>query len=210
MGIANFAAFSKIANKALYSAGRRFSCYIIPYFCRKLGKVSQKLLSAAVVIGALRVQEAMWLSIRWAPQFFVPNRSSRDYRLVCPSTSHTFVSWPCVLQGQTEFIITKHDYYPTVYIRSNCLFFAMSWFTELFHLSINLTTDWHYTMAWLPASLLKIHRRLSTCETTMRERFVYERRRYATMVKIRHGLATLNSNNSVVYGQKHECGYWFS
>ena len=24
------------------------------------------------------------------------------------------------------------------------------------------------------------------------------------MVKMRHGLATLNSNNSVVYGQKHE------
>ena len=24
------------------------------------------------------------------------------------------------------------------------------------------------------------------------------------MVKIRHGLATLNSNNSVVYGQKHK------
>ena len=37
----------------------------------------------------------------------------------------------------------------------------------------------------------------------MSVRFVYERRRYATMVKIRHGLATLNSNYSVVYGQKH-------
>ena len=37
----------------------------------------------------------------------------------------------------------------------------------------------------------------------MRLRFVYERRRYATMVKLRHGLATLNSNNSV-YGQKHK------
>ena len=59
-------------------------------------------------------------------------------------------------------------------------------------------------MAWLPASLLKTHRRLSTCATTMRVRFVYERRGYAKMVKIRHGLATLNSNNSVVYGQKHK------
>ena len=58
-------------------------------------------------------------------------------------------------------------------------------------------------MAWLPASLLKTHRRLSKCATTMRVRFLYERRRYVTMVKIRHGLATLNSNNSVVYGQKH-------
>ena len=38
----------------------------------------------------------------------------------------------------------------------------------------------------------------------MRIRFVYERRRYATIGKIRHGLATLNSNNSVVYGQKHK------
>ena len=37
----------------------------------------------------------------------------------------------------------------------------------------------------------------------MRVRFVYERRRYAAMVKIKHGLATLNSNNSVVYGKKH-------
>ena len=38
----------------------------------------------------------------------------------------------------------------------------------------------------------------------MRVRFVYERTRYATMVKMRHGLATLNSNNYVVYGQKHK------
>ena len=38
------------------------------------------------------------------------------------------------------------DYYPTVYIRSNCLIFAMSWVTELFHRSINMTIDWHYTM----------------------------------------------------------------
>ena len=59
-------------------------------------------------------------------------------------------------------------------------------------------------MAWLPASLLKTHRRLSTCATTMRIQFVYERRRYAIIVKIRHGLATLNSNNSDVYGQKHK------
>ena len=37
------------------SAGRRFSCNIIPYFCWKLGKMSQNLSSAAVIIGALRV-----------------------------------------------------------------------------------------------------------------------------------------------------------
>ena len=33
-----------------------FSCNIIPYFGRKLGKVSQNLSSASVVIGALRVK----------------------------------------------------------------------------------------------------------------------------------------------------------
>ena len=103
---------------------------------------------------------------------------------------------------------TKHYYYPII-IRSNCLFFAMSRVTELFHRSINLTIDWHYTMAWLPASLLKTHRRLSTYSPTMHAHFIYERRRYATMVKIRHGLATFNSNNSVVYGQKHKV-YSFS
>ena len=37
------------------SAGRRFSCNIMPYFCQKLGKMLQNLSSAAVVIGALRV-----------------------------------------------------------------------------------------------------------------------------------------------------------
>ena len=59
-------------------------------------------------------------------------------------------------------------------------------------------------MDWLPASLLKAHRRLSTCATTMRVRLIYERKRYATMVKMRHCLATLHSNKSVVYGQKHK------
>ena len=31
----------------------------MPYFCRKLGKMSQNLLSAAVVIGALRVNTGL-------------------------------------------------------------------------------------------------------------------------------------------------------
>ena len=66
------------------------------------------------------------------------------------------------------------------------------------------TIDWHYTMAWFPTALLKIHRRLSACVMMMCKWFVYERRHYATMVKMRHGLAILNSNNSVVYGQKHK------
>ena len=43
-----------------------------------------------------------------------------------------------------------------------------------------------------------------TCAKTMHLQFVYERRGYATMVKIRLGLATLNSNNYVVYGQIHK------
>ena len=38
------------------SAGRRFSRNIIPYFFRKLRKMSQNLSSAAVVIGALKVK----------------------------------------------------------------------------------------------------------------------------------------------------------
>ena len=40
---------------------RRFSCNIIPNFCRKLGKVSQNLSSSAVVIGALRVKLTLLL-----------------------------------------------------------------------------------------------------------------------------------------------------
>ena len=80
----------------------------------------------------------------------------------------------------------------------------MSWVTELFHRSINMTTDWHYTMGLVSRFPVKTHRRLLSCATTMRVRFVYERRRYATMVNMRHGLATLNSNNSVVYVQKHK------
>ena len=40
--------------------------------------------------------------------------------------------------------------------------------------------------------------------TTLRVRFVYARRRFVTMAEMRHGLTTLNSNNFVVYGQKHK------
>ena len=42
-------------------AGRRFSWNIIPYFCRKLGKMMQNLLSAAVVIGSLRINSLLLL-----------------------------------------------------------------------------------------------------------------------------------------------------
>ena len=58
--ISNFAAFSKkkqIRHDISWesSAGIGFSRNIIPYFFQKLGKKSQYLSSAAVVIGALRV-----------------------------------------------------------------------------------------------------------------------------------------------------------
>ena len=59
-------------------------------------------------------------------------------------------------------------------------------------------------MALFPALLLKTHRRLSTCATTMRVRFVVKRRRCATKVKMSQALAILNSNNFVVYVQKHK------
>ena len=73
-----------------------------------------------------------------------------------------------------------------------------------------MTIDWHYNMGMVPASLLKIHRRLLSCATTMRLRFVYERRRYATMVKIRHGLATLNPITPLFKVRNIKCGYSFS
>ena len=70
MTIANFAAFSKITNKVWYFmrivCWQRFSCNIIPYFCQKLGKMSQNLSSAAVVIGALRVRVN---TVRWPEQY---------------------------------------------------------------------------------------------------------------------------------------------
>ena len=72
---------------------------------------------------------------------------------------------------------------------------------------ITYTIHWHYTKAWFRASLLKTHRHLLAYWTTMRVRFVYEKRRCTTMVKMRHGLATSNSNNSVVFDQKHKV--WF-
>ena len=38
----------------------------------------------------------------------------------------------------------------------------------------------------------------------MRVWFVYKTKRYATKVKISHALATLNSNDLIVHGQKHK------
>ena len=61
-----------------------------------------------------------------------------------------YLTWIFIVKKQYVLLL------PNVYIRSNCLFFAMSWVTELFPQSLNLTIDWHYTMAWLPASLFKI------------------------------------------------------
>ena len=59
-------------------------------------------------------------------------------------------------------------------------------------------------MAWFPASLLITQRRSSTCAMKMHVPFVYVRRRYVAMVDMRHGLATCNTQNFVVYGQKHK------
>ena len=59
-------------------------------------------------------------------------------------------------------------------------------------------------MAWFPSELLKTNRRLSTCATMIPVRFVNERSRCATKVRMSHPLATLDSNNFVVYGQKHK------
>ena len=55
-------------------------------------------------------------------------------------------------------------------------------------------------MAWFPASLLKTNQhvqRRCAYGWFMKGDF------YATMIKMWHGLATLNSNNSIVYGHKH-------
>ena len=41
----------------------RFSCNILPYFCRKLGKMWQNLSVAAVVIGAFRVKHIDFLKL---------------------------------------------------------------------------------------------------------------------------------------------------
>ena len=49
-------------------------------------------------------------------------------------------------------------------------------------------------MAWFPA----------TEGTYQHVQLIYSCRCYATVADLRHGLATLNSNNFVVYGQKHK------
>ena len=54
-----------------------------------------------------------------------------------------------------------------------------------------MTKDWHYTVGLVSRFPVKNTQALI-------------RSRYATMVKMRYDLATLNSNNSVVYGQKYK------
>ena len=67
-----------------------------------------------------------------------------------------------------------------------------------------MTIDWHYTMGLVSRFPVKNTQALIIMPDEDATRFVYERRCYATMVKMRHGVATLNSNNSVVYDQKHK------
>ena len=57
---------------------------------------------------------------------------------------------------------------------------------------------------WFPASLFKLPRRFTACVTMMHVKFIYARRRYATMEEIMHSLAFLNSNNFAVYGRKQK------
>ena len=89
-------------------------------------------------------------------------------------------------------------------IQSNWQFFGVCHDSLNYCQAIVLDIDRHYTMAWFPASLLKTPRRFSACATTMCVRFVCARRCYATMVKMRHSLASSNSKNFDVYGQKHK------
>ena len=73
---------------------------------------------------------------------------------------------------------------------SNCLFF-------LCHESVNYCPTNHGLVSRF--AVQNTHALIDT-----RDNDVYERRRCATKVKISHALATLNSNNFVVYGQKHK------
>ena len=104
---------------------------------------------------------------------------------------------------KTEELSNQDLYYPTVYKRSNCLFL-------LCRESLNNSTGqlFDYRLALYHGLVtrfpIKNTQALIDMRETIRILFVYERRRNATMVKIRHGLATLNSNYSVVYGQKHK------
>ena len=68
-----------------------------------------------------------------------------------------------------------------------------------------LDIDWDYTMAWFPATLLKTPR----AYRLVRRRCAYSSFRsvdimQCSILEMRHGLPTLNSNNFVVYGQKHK------
>ena len=100
---------------------------------------------------------------------------------------------------KTLGIITQPSKYRVI------VYFAMSWVTELFHPSINMTIDWHYTLGLVSRFPVKKH---TGAYYHARRRCAYgsfmKRRRYVTMVKMRHGLATLNSNYSVVYDQNHK------
>ena len=86
--ISNFAAFSKITNKAW--CFMRIVCWqtkqtiLMKYhalFLRKSGKISQNLLSAAVVIGALRVNTNLWEQCGFNPHCFSFRRLWLEYIL---------------------------------------------------------------------------------------------------------------------------------
>ena len=63
----------------LFHENRLLALNFIPYFCRKLEKVSQNLSSAAVVIGALRVYQIAAFILTCILQIFLSGQSRLIY-----------------------------------------------------------------------------------------------------------------------------------
>ena len=116
--------------------------------------------------------------------------------------------WQDLWRGSLNIVITQPSINGVI-----VYFFAMSWVTELFHRSINMTIDWHYTMGLVSRFPVKnTHALIIMRDDDARTVRLWKEtlcNNCATMVKMRHGLATLNSNNSVVYGQKQSVGTRF-
>ena len=108
---------------------------------------------------------------------------------------HTLYFWPKISISK---IITQLSIYRVIVYFLLCHESLNYWPVNIFDYWLAL---YH---GLVTPSAVKTHRPLSTFLAMMCVWFVYERRRYATIMKKRHGLATLNSNNSVVYGQKHK------
>ena len=79
-------------------------------------------------------------------------------------------------------------------------FFAMSWVTELFHRSINMSIDRHYTMALVSRFPIINTQAL----ISMRDNDVRTVRLWKETLCNNGENKALNSNNSFVYGQRHK------